>query len=69
MSDTENENHFGDEGAGPEEPEEVVNDPANQEAARAIRESTLDPSDDPGEAPELVEPVEEDAPPAPLEES
>jgi hypothetical protein len=33
---------FGDEGAGPEEPPEVINDPENQAAAEAIRDSTLD---------------------------
>ena len=32
---------FGDEGAGPGEPDEVINDPENQAAADAIRESTL----------------------------
>ena len=32
--------YFGDEGAGPEEEEEVINNPENQEAARLIREST-----------------------------
>ena len=33
--------YFPDEGAGPEEPDEVLNDPENQAAAEAIRESTL----------------------------
>jgi hypothetical protein len=33
---------FGDEGAGPEEPDEVINQPENQAAATAIRESTLE---------------------------
>ena len=32
---------FGDEGAGPEEAEQVINDPENQEVARLIRESTF----------------------------
>lgn len=33
---------FGDEGAGPEEASEVINDPENQQAAKEIRESTLE---------------------------
>lgn len=33
---------FPDPGAGPEEPDEVLNDPENQAAAEAIRKSTLD---------------------------
>jgi hypothetical protein len=50
---------FGDEGAGPEEPEAVINDPINQEAAAAIRASTLEPADSPGPAPDLVDPEPE----------
>lgn len=60
MSDTPSGEVFGDEGAGPEEPPEVIEDPENQAAAEAIRESTLEPADTPGPAPELVEP---EAPP------
>lgn len=40
---------FGDEGAGPEEPPEVIEDPENQAAAKAIRDSTLDDEEGPGE--------------------
>lgn len=43
MTDTEPDGEeFGDEGAGPEEPAEVVADPENQAAAAAIRDSTLE---------------------------
>jgi hypothetical protein len=66
MSDTPN--HFGDEGAGPEEPLEVIHDPENQAAATAIRESTLEPADHAGHAPELAGPYDQDAPLAPLED-
>lgn len=59
---------FGDEGAGPEESDEVVNDPENQAAAKEIRDSTIEPADEPGQAPELAEPIDEDAPPAPIED-
>ena len=44
MSDTPSP-EFGDEGAGPEEPDEILNDPENQAAADAIRDSTLDDGD------------------------
>jgi hypothetical protein len=37
---------LGDEGAGPEEPPEVINDPENQAAAEAIRDSTIERNDD-----------------------
>jgi hypothetical protein len=36
-----NEPVYGDEGAGPEEPDDVIDDPENQAAATAIRDSTL----------------------------
>jgi hypothetical protein len=36
-----NPDTFGDEGAGPEEDDDVLNDPENKAAADAIRESTL----------------------------
>ena len=49
----EHEQTFGDEGAGPEEPPEVIEDPDNQAAATAIRESTLEPADTPGPGPDL----------------
>lgn len=65
MSDQTEQGHFGDEGAGPEEPPEVISDPENEEAARAIRESTIEPADDPGPAPEVAEPTEEEAPTPP----
>jgi hypothetical protein len=68
MSD-QSEQHFGDEGAGPEESDEIVSDPENQAAAKEIRDNTLEPADIAGEAPELAEPQEEPAPEAPpLEE-
>jgi hypothetical protein len=42
MSNTEPEEQvWRDEGSGPEEPPEVLNDPENKAAADAIRESTL----------------------------
>jgi hypothetical protein len=62
---TDTGDHFGDEGAGPEEPPEVIADPENQAAAEAIRESTIGPADDPGPAPELAEDSAEEAPEAP----
>jgi len=36
---------FGDEGAGPDEPESVLDDPTNQAAAQQIRDSTIDGSE------------------------
>jgi len=37
---------FGDEGAGPDDPEHVLQEPENLDAARQIRDSTIAELDD-----------------------
>ena len=44
-ADEEQTEEFGDEGAGPEEPADVLEDPENKAAAEAIRESTTKEGD------------------------